>query len=374
MRREIGRIRALLNALLVLGILAVAAFGVAQVARRHWQWQATFRARAEFASIGGLEPGGKVRVQGMDAGVVESIVPPTEPGCPVTLVMRIDARLKSLVRSDAEARIGTQGVVGAKVVEIIPGKPDAPALAEGGTIKSETPLELTDLLKNASNSLERLNSVAVDAQRGLAEVNAIAASVRQGKGSLGRLVQDEAAYERLVALSDQGARTLNDLEENLSALKRTWPLSRYFNERAFFDRDRVLFHPGSERESRTLAESDLFEPGRAVLTSMGRQRLDEIAQWFTRLRRPKSAELVIASFTDDVSRGDDLALFLTQEQAEAVRKYLVTKHAIDSNGWFNSRRKIAAVGFGAETPRAPAGEIVAQPRRRIEIIIFTPQA
>ena len=27
-----------------------------------------------------------------------------------------------------------------------------------------------------------------------------------------------------------------ELEENLAALKRTWPISRYFNDRAFYDR------------------------------------------------------------------------------------------------------------------------------------------
>src|SRR5579859_8074337 len=99
-----------------LGILALAGFGGLQMARRHWQWQETFRARVDFDTIGGLERGGRVRVQGIDAGVVESIVPPAVPGKPVTLVLRIDARLKPLVRSDAVARIGSQGVVGAKVL------------------------------------------------------------------------------------------------------------------------------------------------------------------------------------------------------------------------------------------------------------------
>jgi phospholipid/cholesterol/gamma-HCH transport system substrate-binding protein len=373
MRNEIGRIRALLNAVLVLAVLGLAGFGVVQISARHWQWQETFRAQANFATIAGLELGGRVRVQGIDAGVVESIVPPSAPGKPVALIMRLDARLRPLVRSDAVARIGTQGIVGAKIVEILPGKPDAPPLGEGGSIRTESPLELADLLKDASTSLKRLDVVATDAHTGLAEINAIAANIRKGKGSLGRLVQDDEAYNKLVALSTRGERTLNDLEENLAALKRTWPLSRYFNERAFFDRDRVLFQPGSERESRTFTEAELFEPGRAVLTSGGRQRLDQLATWFKTLRRPKSTEIVIASFTDDDSRGEDLALILTQEQAESVRKYLVSQHALDSNGWWSSRRRIAAVGFGTQAPPSPDAVHAALPARRVEVILFTPQ-
>jgi phospholipid/cholesterol/gamma-HCH transport system substrate-binding protein len=344
------------------------------VARRHWQWQDTFRVRAEFATIGGLEPGGKVRVQGIDAGVAEAIIPPTAPGRPVTVVLRLDARLRPLVRADALARIGTQGVVGAKVVEIVPGQADAPPLGAGATLRSEAPIEVADLLRDASSSLKRLDAVAADAHVGLGEINEIAASIRAGKGSLGRLVQDDEAYNKLVALSTRGEKTLGDLEENLAALKRTWPLSRYFNDRAFYDRDRVLFQPGAEREARTLAESDLFQPGRAVLTAAGQRQLDGVAEWFKHLGRPKSTEIVIAAFTDDGSRGQDLAQALTQEQAEAVRKYLVGRHSLDWNGFWSTRRKIAAVGFGTQAPRSADDASSGRPARRVEIILFTPQA
>jgi phospholipid/cholesterol/gamma-HCH transport system substrate-binding protein len=374
MAREIGRWRALLNATLVLGVLGLGGFGVVQVSRRHWQWQETFRARAEFATIAGVQVGDKVRVQGIEAGAVEAIVPPSKPGGPVALVLRLDARLRPLVRADATARIAAQGVVGAKVVEVVPGEPDAPPLAEGASLRSEPPIELADMLREARGSLRRLDAVTKAAEAGLGEVNAIAAAVSKGEGSLGKLVRDDEAYRALVSLSSRGERTLNDLDENLAALKRTWPLSRYFNSRGFNDRDRVLFQPGSDRESRILRGDDLFEPGRAVLTDRGRRQLDDWAAWFKRSRRPKATEVVIAAFTDTPPGDDDLALALTQEQAEAVRKYLTSRHAIDSVGWFGSR-KVAAVGFGTETPRALAarGAPRDQPARRVEIILFTPQ-
>jgi phospholipid/cholesterol/gamma-HCH transport system substrate-binding protein len=372
MQREIGRSRALLNAAFVLVVLAVAVFGVTEVSRRQWRVQRTFPVRARFDAIGGVEPGARVRVQGIDAGVVERVAPPGAPGEPVTLVFRIDARLRPLVRSDAVARIGTEGVVGAKVVEIVPGRPDAPVLADSGYVRSERPVELADLLRDARASLRRIDAVATAATEGLGEINAIAGAIRKGEGSLGKLVQDEEAYRKLVALSDRGERTLNDLEENLAALKRTWPLSRYFNNRAFFDRSRVLFHPGDVREGRTFREDQLFEPGRSVLTADGRRQLDSAGVWLKKTVRAKS-EVVIAAFTDDA--GDsELAQALTQEQADAVRKYLVAHHGIDSAGWFASR-KVAAVGFGSETPRAlPGDEPKDQPARRIEVILFTPQS
>ena len=45
--------------------------------------------------------GDRVRVQGIDAGVVEAIDPPKLPGGPVVLWLRVDERLHPLVRVDA---------------------------------------------------------------------------------------------------------------------------------------------------------------------------------------------------------------------------------------------------------------------------------
>ncbi|MFI5457272.1 MAG: MlaD family protein [Isosphaerales bacterium] len=370
MLRDIGRWRALANAGFALAVLALGGFGLHQVAGRHWQVQPTFRVRARFEAIGGLEAGHRVRLQGIDAGVVDRVVPPREPGQPVELILRIDDRLRPLIRTDAVARIVSEGLVGAKVVELTPGRPDAPRVADLDQIASERPIEMTDLLKQTASSLARLDAVALAAEQGLGELTTIAGSIRRGEGSLGKLVRDDTLYQNLLEVSHRGERTLTALEENLTALKQTWPLSRYFDHRAYLDRERVLFQPGAARNSRAFRTDDLFESGRSVLTKVGQARLDEIGRWCKQAGRPAS-RVVIAVFTDD-DRDHDLAEILTQEQADAVRDYLVEKHAIQSAGWF-STRKVAAVGFGTHMPRTLDTSPRDTPARRVEIILFTPQ-
>lgn len=375
MSHEIGRTRAVLNAVLALAVIAVAGFGASRVARKHWQWQPTFAVKVEMTNVAGLELGGKVRVQGMDGGVVQAIIPPTSPGRPVVVMLKVDERLRSLVRSDATARVAAQGVIGAKVVEILPGKDGAPPLPDGGTLRAEATMELADLAKDAAAALKRIDGVATAAEKGLREINMIAAEIRAGRGTLGKLVRDDEAYQRLIAMSSRGEKTLSDLDENLNALKRTWPISRYFSGRGFDDRERVLFQPGSTRESRTLRGDDLFDPGSAVLKPSGKRELDDIAKWFFNVRRPKATEVVIAAYADDPRGDEELIQALTEKQAEIVRDYLTKKHAIDSTGWFSSR-KVAAVGFGTQVPRlvtdaTPTKDL---PARRVEVILFTPQA
>src|ERR1700730_9002590 len=94
--REIGWGRGLANAGFVAAVLALAGFGVAQVAGRQWRVQKTFAVAADFATIGGVGEGARVRVQGIDAGVVDAVVPPAAPGGMVRLRFRVDERLRRL--------------------------------------------------------------------------------------------------------------------------------------------------------------------------------------------------------------------------------------------------------------------------------------
>jgi phospholipid/cholesterol/gamma-HCH transport system substrate-binding protein len=371
MIRDIGRWRLLANAGFAVAILALGGFGLHQVAGKQWRVQPTFRVRVQFESISGLETGHRVRLQGIDAGIVEGVVPPLEPGGSVELILRIDERLRNLVRTDAVARIVSEGLVGAKVVELTPGRSDAPRVEELGTIASERPIETSDLLKKAASSLARLDAATVAAENGLGELTTLAASIRRGDGSLGKLMQDETLYQNLVDVSHRGERALTAMEDDLTALKETWPISRYFERRAYLDRESVLFQPGAARNSRSFRTEDLFEHDSSVLTTAGQARLDEIGRWCKWVGQPNS-RVVIAAFTD-LTRDKDLAVVLTQEQADSVRQYLVDKHSIQSAGWFKTR-KVAAVGFGTHAPRTldPAPE--GAPARRVDIILFTPQA
>ena len=87
---------------------------------------------------------------------------------------------------DAVARIVSEGLVGAKLVELTPearpGSPTRHALA--GTGRDDR------LMQKAAASLARLDAATVAAEK-VCGSDAIAASIHQGEGSLGKLIRDD---------------------------------------------------------------------------------------------------------------------------------------------------------------------------------------
>ena len=206
----------------------------------------------------------------------------------------------------------------------------------------------------------------------LGEIKLITASIHRGEGTLGKLIRDDTLHQNLTDLSHQSERTLTALEDNLAALKETWPLSRYFDRRAYADRERAVLPAG------LVAQQPVPRHGRPV--RIRPRALDprgagppgrEIACWKPVCRPPELPDRDCRLYRRP-ERSRARAEILTQEQADSVRKYLVDKHAVQSAGWFRSR-KVAAVGFGTHVPPTQDPLPPGSPPRRIEIILFTPQ-
>jgi phospholipid/cholesterol/gamma-HCH transport system substrate-binding protein len=351
MSRSLSRLQALLLGVLVLLGLALGATGLFAVGNRQWLWSDTFHVRAGFTQIRGVEVGTRVRVQGIDAGEVEQVLPPGQPGEEVILRIRLDGRLRSLVRSDACARIIGEGMVGGKVVEIDPGSPAAEPVPPDAVIASRPTTELADVLGQVNHTLE---------------------GIREGNGTISKLLKDGEAYAELTgALRDtrkavgESRQAIASFKQDTDAIKRL-PVVRSYVE----DPYATLVRPNAERNRKVFAEADLFEPGRAVLTSAGRQRLDEIAPWLNGLK-PKGSGVVVVAYADPKDADPAYALTVTRQQSEAVADYLKEAHSVHKLGWFSSR-KVTPLGQGVNPPPVPEKESL--PPARVEVLVFVPQA
>jgi outer membrane protein OmpA-like peptidoglycan-associated protein len=136
------------------------------------------------------------------------------------------------------------------------------------------------------------------------------------------------------------------------------------------DAHRELVRPDCERNRQVFAESELFEPGQALLTAAGRKRLDDLGPWLNGLKHKGSEVVVVAYAARGSSDEAELARAVCSKQAEVVSDYLISQHAIQKLGWF-TWRKVTALGMGTAPPPVPEREKL--PPSRIEVVVFVPQ-
>ena len=356
MSRSLTRVQAILLGATVLAGVALAALAVSAIGSHQWLWGGTFHLNVGFREVQGVEPGTPVRVRGRNVGQVEEVERPATANADIVLSLRIDLRERDLIKDDATARIVSEGMVAGKVVEIDPGSDAAQPVADGAVIASRPTSDLTTVMRNVDRGLDDVGQV-------VRKIDRVLDGVQKGEGSLGRLVKDEEAYREMVESIRGVRRTMASLKQNADALKGMPVVRNYVH-----DPYKELVRPDCERNRKVFREADLFEPGHAVLTAQGRQRLDDIAPWLDGLKH-KGSEVVVASYAYP-SLDTDFAQALTQKQSDAVCEYLIDHHAVHKMGWF-SRRKVEALGLGTESPPAP--DLQKLPLPRVEVLVFVPQ-
>jgi phospholipid/cholesterol/gamma-HCH transport system substrate-binding protein len=335
--RSLSRWQAVLLGFVLLLGLGLGGVGLFLVGSRTWFAGDSFHVRTGFKGIQGVELGTRVRVQGIDAGEVVAVEPPATPGSDVVLRLRIDGKMRALIRSDATVQIVSEGLIGGKVIEINPGTDKGDPVQDNAVLASRPTTDLADVL---------------------AEVKTTLKGVRDGEGAVGT---------ELVGTLRQTRATMETFERTGNAVRKL-PIVRGYDK----DPQTLLVRPDCERVRTVFAESDLFEPGRAALTAPGRRRLDTVAERLKGSLRHDGADLVVVACADPKAGvSPSLARTLTESQSEAVVNYLKDHHSIQKASWV-SWRTITGLGLG--TDPYPGEEKDAKlPPARVEVLVFVPQ-
>lgn len=136
---------------------------------------------AVFNNVNGLELGNNVRYSGINVGTVRGIEMISDTAIQVDMI--IDKTIFSYINQDAVAIIGSDGLVGNMVINIIPGKGDGLKVKPGDKIKSMNRIRTDDML----NTLGVTNKNAANLT---ADLLKITNDINNGKGTIGLLVRD----------------------------------------------------------------------------------------------------------------------------------------------------------------------------------------
>src|SRR3984957_16568364 len=119
--------------------LAVFCVAVFLIGSRESMFRASYKVRADFDNVSGLDEGADVRIGGIRKGSVKNIQLPKDPNGKVVVLMDLAKETHSIVRKDSVASIKSEGMLGDKFVEISFGSIDASELRMGETIASHPP-------------------------------------------------------------------------------------------------------------------------------------------------------------------------------------------------------------------------------------------
>lgn len=137
---------------------------------------------ATFGNVNGLIIGNNVRYSGINVGTVSKIEM-IEEGT-ITIQMMIEEKTARFIKTDAIASIGSDGLVGSMVVNIIPGKvATAKPVVSGDTIQSYSKIGADDMLSTLNTTNENAALLTADLLK-------ITNKILEGKGTLGALVTD----------------------------------------------------------------------------------------------------------------------------------------------------------------------------------------
>lgn len=419
----------------VIGGLLLFAFGLFRIGDRRMLFTDSFRVHAEFADIAALASGAKVRVGGMDAGEVEEIRVPRGPADRFRVTMRVRTDLHPLIRVDSIASIQTDGLVGNKFVQIQTGTDQAAQIEPYGTIRSREPFDIADLMEMMSETIVTVNAMLVDVKENVDEaltaltatahgaqvlinevgdevetmfattrqladdVTAIVSSVRQGHGSVGKLLTDDSLYlsvqgmaadaekavanvrvateearEAIVGFRGESGqvkglatdaqqtivsarRAMGNLAEATEAMKRNFLLRGFFVRRGYFNLEDVTVAEYREgalkaRDRRALRiwleAGVMFERDRAGverLSAGGMARLDSAMAQFVRYteRNP----FVIEGYAQQGTA--DVRYLVSRARAALVQEYLVRKFGLDVTF-------VTIMPLGSDAEDSPAGD------------------
>lgn len=163
----------------------------------------SFRINAIFNDVSGLLVGGNIWFSGVKIGTVKNI---TIYGDSRVLVsMSIENDLQSHIHTDSKAKIGSDGLIGNKIIVIYGGMPTTPIIQKNGFLAVESALNTDDMLATLQNNNKNLLDITND-------FKSISKKIDKGDGPIGMLLNDQAMANNLKS-------TIATLQETGSNLK-----------------------------------------------------------------------------------------------------------------------------------------------------------
>ena len=210
-----------------LGLFSVAALIVAVAAiyyigKQKNKFGSVFHLSAMFNSVSGLKIGSNVRFGGIDVGTVDDIALVTDSS--VQVLMIIQHNIQKFIKKDDKVSIGSEGLMGDKVLVIAPGTTGLGVVADGDSLATTQPIETDQIMASVKTSAD--NAAIITAN--LADITS---RINHGKGALGKLLVDTTLSSNISSTMKNLKKSSEGLNENMEAAKHNFLFRGFFKKK-----------------------------------------------------------------------------------------------------------------------------------------------
>jgi len=180
--------------------------GIYFIGERQQLFRSTFRISGVFKDVGGLQAGNNVRFSGINVGTVENISVVSDTSVRVDIL--IEESTRKFIKKDAVASIGSEGLMGNKILIITPGTGGKQEIENNDVVQTVQPMNLDDILSSLKNTLENTTNITND-------LALMTSNIRSGKG----IVNLDEILLSLKSTVDKTSRITSDLSEITTDMK-----------------------------------------------------------------------------------------------------------------------------------------------------------
>lgn len=208
--------------LFVAGGFIIFALAIFLIGRQKNLFNPTFRLITNFHNVSGMQVGNNIRFSGINVGTVDHIKIINDSTVQVDMI--IQKSVQPFIKTDSEATIGSEGIIGDRILMITQGSAGAASANDGDLLPSVEPVEMDAIMQS-------LSVTAVNAEVITDQLAEIMVTINQGEGTLGRLIQDTTIAENINKTIINLKSTSKGLDQNMEAAKSNFLLRGFFKKK-----------------------------------------------------------------------------------------------------------------------------------------------
>jgi len=181
-----------------------------------------FKLSTTFNNVSGLQVGCKIRFSGINVGTVDNIAIINDSTVRVDMLIKKD--VQQFIKKDCEAGIGSEGIIGDRVLVITQGSSAMPMTQDGQQITSREPVETDAIMAGLKVTADNTAIISAQLAKMLTKIN-------RCNGTFWKLIQDSTMAQNISQTIVSLKRTSNELDENMLAIRDNFFLKGFFKKK-----------------------------------------------------------------------------------------------------------------------------------------------